>query len=88
MTEPRQPPVPEADLSKVRTIPIATRANKVEARLLAHPPGDDRSFDAFLDSLPDMLAARDLKAVVAAVAAAAGRRDAARDGAVGTSSGE
>ncbi len=74
MSDSRQPPFAEADLSKVRTIPIATRANKVEPRLLAHPPADDRSFDAFLDSLPDILAARDLRAVIAAVAAAAGRR--------------
>ena len=65
---------PEADLSKVRTVPIARRANKVEPSLLAHPPGGDRSFDAFLASLSDILAARDLKAVIAAVAAAAGRR--------------
>jgi hypothetical protein len=71
MSEPR---FPEADLSKVRTVPIATRANKVEPSLLAHPPGADRSFDAFLASLSDILAARDLKAVIAAVAAAAGRR--------------
>jgi hypothetical protein len=58
----------------VRPIPIATRANKVEPRLLAHPPADDRSFEAFLSSWSDFLAARDLKAVIAAVAAAAGRR--------------
>jgi len=71
LTEPR---FPEADLSRVRTVPIANRANKVEPSLLAHPPADDRSFDAFLASLSDILAARDLKAVIAAVAAAAGRR--------------
>jgi hypothetical protein len=60
----------EADLAKVRPIPIATRANKVDPKLLAHPPGADRSFDAFLDSWSDFLAARDLKAVIAALAAA------------------
>lgn len=65
---------PEADLSAVRPIPIASRANKVEPRLLAHPPGVDRSFDAFLSSLSDFLAARDLRAIIAALAAAAGRR--------------
>jgi hypothetical protein len=65
---------PEADLSRVRPIPIATRANKVEPRLLAHPPGAERSFDAFLASLSDVLAARDLKTVIAALAQAAGRR--------------
>ena len=61
----------EADLGRVRTIPIATRANQVDPNLLAHPPGTDRSFDAFLASWPDCLAARDLKTVIAALAAAA-----------------
>ena len=65
---------PEADLSRVRTVPIATRANKVAPGLVAHPPGDDRSFDAFLASWPDVLAARNLKAVIAAVAQAARTR--------------
>lgn len=64
----------EADLSKVRPIPIAKRANKVAPGLLAHPPRDDRSFDAFLASWSDILAARELKAVIAAVAAAARAR--------------
>lgn len=61
----------EADLAHIRTIPIASRANKVDPKLLAHPPAGDRSFDAFLNSLSDFLAARDLKAVIAALAAAA-----------------
>jgi len=65
--------IPEADLKKVKTIPIARRANKVDPDLLAKAPGDVRSFDAFLDSLPDILAARDLKKVIADVAAAARR---------------
>ena len=46
----------EADLGRVRTVPVATRRNKVEPSLLAAPPGNDRSFTAFLDSLPDVLA--------------------------------
>jgi len=61
----------EADLGRVRTVPVATRRNKVEPSLLATPPAGDRSFRAFLDSLPDVLAARDLRAVVAGVARAA-----------------
>jgi hypothetical protein len=64
----------EADLSRVRTVPVATRRNKVEPSLLAAPPGGDRSFTAFLDSLPDVLAARDLRAVITGVALAARRR--------------
>ena len=65
----------EADLSRVTTIPVAGRRNKLDASLLAAPPGADRSFAAFLAGLPDVLAARDLRAVIAGVAAAArGRR--------------
>jgi hypothetical protein len=64
----------EADLGRVRTVPIGTRRNKVEPSLLAAPPGSDRSFQAFLDSLPDVLAARDLRAVTAGVARAARER--------------
>ena len=64
----------EADLGQVRTVPVATRRNKVEPSLLATPPAGDRSFAAFLDSLPDVLAARDLRAVVAGVSRAARER--------------
>lgn len=63
-------PPREADLRRVTTVPIARRDNKVDPSLLASPPAADRSFSAFLDSLPDVLAARDLRAVVAGVAAA------------------
>jgi hypothetical protein len=61
----------EVDLSRLTTVPVATRRNKVDASLLAAPPGDDRSFTAFLTALPDVLAARDLRAVIRGVAAAA-----------------
>jgi hypothetical protein len=61
----------EADLSRLTTVPVATRRNKVDPSLLAAPPGDDRSFTAFLTALPDVLAARDLRAVIGGVAAAA-----------------
>ena len=40
----------------------------------AHPPGGDRSFAAFLKALPDVLVARDFRAVVDAIAAAARRK--------------
>ena len=66
--------IPEADLKRVKTVPIARRANKVDPALLAKAPADAKSFDAFLDSLPDILAARDLKAVIADLAAAARRK--------------
>ncbi|MEO8333776.1 MAG: hypothetical protein ABI664_02305 [bacterium] len=54
-------------------MPVAVRPNKVSARDFAHPPGDDRSFGAFLDALPHVLVARDFRAVVAAIATAARR---------------
>lgn len=57
----------EADLSRIRTVPVAQRQNKLDPTLLASPPGPDRSFTAFLASLPDVLAARDLRRVVDAV---------------------
>jgi hypothetical protein len=68
---PREPQPPEADLARVRTVPIGGRPNKVNAALLAAVPGADRSFDAFLASLPSVLAGRDLRAAIAAIAAAA-----------------
>jgi len=64
----------EADLRRLKTVPVAGRQNKVDSSLLASPPGDDRSFAAFLAALPDVLAARDLRAVVAGVAEAARAR--------------
>lgn len=64
----------EADFSRLQTVPIAQRPNKVEPSLLAHPPGADRGFAAFWAALPDILAARDLRYVVERLAAAAGRR--------------
>ena len=58
----------EADLAAIRTVPVARRPNKVKAEEFAHPPRDDRSFRAFVASLPDVLVARDFIAVVDAVA--------------------
>ena len=63
----------EADLSAVRTIPVARRPNKVQASEFAHPPAGDRSFAAFLAALPDVLVARDFRAVVDAIVNAARR---------------
>jgi hypothetical protein len=64
----------EADFSRLKTVPVAKRHNKVDASLLAHAPASDRSFHAFVDSLPSILAAQDLRYVVDHIAAAAGRR--------------
>ena len=55
----------------MRTVPIARRPNKVRAEEVATPPGEDRSFGAFVRSLPDVLVARDFRRVVDAIASAA-----------------
>ena len=62
--------IPEADLSRLRTVPIARRPSKVAAGEFAHPPSSDRSFRAFLEALPDILVARDFRRVVSAVVSA------------------
>ena len=46
----------------------------MSAREFAHPPAADRSFSAFLDALPDVLVARDFRAVVDAIVEAARQR--------------
>jgi hypothetical protein len=59
----------EADLAAVRTVPIALRPNKVRAEEFASPPpAGDRTFAAFLASLPDVLVARDFVRVADAIA--------------------
>lgn len=64
----------EADFARLRTVSISQRPNKVDASLLAHPPGRDLSFAAFWRSLPDILAAQDLRYVADQMAQATGRR--------------
>jgi hypothetical protein len=64
-------PYREADLSRLTTIPVAGRRNKLDPSLLAAAPAGGRSFADFLASLPDVLAARDLRAVIEGVASAA-----------------
>ena len=66
--------VGEADLSRIRTVPVLRRENKVSADEFAKPPGSDRSFHAFLESLPDILVARDFRRVVEAIAGAARKK--------------
>ena len=60
----------EADLSAIRTVPVLRRPNKVSADEFAKSPGDDRSFHAFVASLPDILVARDFRRVVEAIVSA------------------
>ncbi len=56
-----------ADLKKVRTHAIGARKNKVGVAQFGRPSRKGEGFTAFLDSLPDILAARDFRAVVEAV---------------------
>lgn len=67
---------PEIDLSDVHTVPVSRRPNKVRADEFAAPPDADRSFRAFLDSLPDILQARSFRAVVDAIVHAASEQHA------------
>jgi hypothetical protein len=62
--------VPEADLSRVRTIPVASRPNKVSAEQFATPPSPGAPFADFLASLPRVLQAESLLRVVDAIEAA------------------
>jgi hypothetical protein len=58
------------DFSKIRTYPVADRANKVNAEAFATPHVAGGSLAAFLASLPDFLAVQDLRKIVTAMATA------------------
>ena len=55
------------DLSTIRTYPLASRASKANVRDFAAPVQAGGGVRALVDSMPDMLAAADFKAVVAAM---------------------
>ena len=63
-------PYEEFDLSGVRTYPLKSRKSKVSAGDVARPVGPGATVAQFLQSLPNVLAAADLRAVVEAVYAA------------------
>ncbi|MEQ1852488.1 MAG: hypothetical protein ABMA01_12970 [Chthoniobacteraceae bacterium] len=65
---------PPLDFSKIRTYPVADRANKVAVEAFAKPHKAGGSLRGFLDSLPDFLAVQDLRHVVGAIAAAVRNR--------------
>jgi len=58
------------DFSKIRTYPVAERANKVAPEAFAKPHAAGGSLRSFLDGLPDFLAVQDFKLVVQAIAIA------------------
>ena len=53
----------KADLSKVRLISIENRPSKVNSEEWGEPFEPEDGFDRFIDSLPDILAARDLRRI-------------------------
>ncbi len=58
-----------------KTYPLASRKSKVSIRDFAKPPGTNRSLTKFLDSLPNILAAEDLRNLLSAIhSARKGRR--------------
>ncbi|MBI5686155.1 MAG: deoxyhypusine synthase family protein [Verrucomicrobia bacterium] len=65
---------PPLDWSRIKTYPLRERPNKVRAGEFARPWGKGGSLKHFLDSLPDTLAARDLRALAAAIAEAVRRK--------------
>ncbi len=58
----------EIDLSRVRTYPLAERPSKVAAQALGRPLPHGASVTDLLASLPDLLAARDLRAAASELA--------------------
>jgi len=66
-------PYEEFDLSDVRTYPLASRQSKARVEDFARPVGRGATFREWLDALPAMLGARDLRRVADALVAARGR---------------
>lgn len=54
-------------LGRVRTYPLSARKSKVTVRNLAHPTPRGASFTKFLDSLPNILAAQDLRDIATSI---------------------
>lgn len=65
-------PYEEFDLSGVRTYPLKSRASKARAEDFGRAVDDGATLAQFLDALPNVLAAADLKAVARAIVAARG----------------
>ena len=63
-------PYEEFDLSGVRTYPLDGRRSKARVEDFARPVGKGASFATWLESLPAILGAADLRRVVAAIVAA------------------
>ena len=64
------PKIDPINLGKLKTYPLDSRKSKVSVEDFATPWNRGMDFKAFLDSLPAILAADDIKAVIGAVVAA------------------
>ena len=60
-------PYEEFDLSHIRTYPLKSRRSKARVEDFATPVSDASALSALVASMPDILAAADFKAIVAAV---------------------
>lgn len=58
---------PPLTFGAVRTYPLTSRTSKVSVRDFAKPPAVNASVTKFLDSLPNFLAAQDLRLLLAAI---------------------
>src|SRR3984893_17901490 len=54
-------------LTHLQTYPLSSRKSKVSVRDFAKPPANNSSLAIFLDSLPNFLAATDLRNLLAAI---------------------
>jgi hypothetical protein len=68
--------IPPITLGAVRTYPLASRKSKVSVRDFAKPTAANASLAKFLDSLPTILAAEDLRNVLSAIHTARKKRKA------------
>ena len=59
--------IPPLGLAGVRTYPLASRKSKVSVREFAKPGAGGAAIAKLLDALPDVLAARDLRLLLAAI---------------------
>jgi hypothetical protein len=71
MSRYKQEPI---DLSKIATYPLASRPSKVTAEDFARPVATDASLRDFLNSLPNILAAKDLREIARLIREAKSKR--------------
>lgn len=70
MRRKRRPAIHRIDFAGIRTYPLKSRKSIVSTREFGRPPSGRIRITPFIDSLPDILAAKDLRAVIEAVARA------------------